>query len=682
MKRISFYKLVPLLFLWSSSFFYSFEVYAIGQGIVYHGRILNADGTAVKSSQMQLKIQIRSSGAEDCLFYEEEFSADLSATDGVFSFTIQGGLGTRTDNTGYSLAQVFSNRAAFTFVHGECASGTSYTPLATDLRELKFSFKEASATEWESIAREEIQFAPWALEALQVGGFASENICRIVDNAGAPVSVSPITQTMWTKLLGLLNGSNLSVSNSSAVLELSSTNSGFLMPRMTTAQRDGISTPSTGLQVYNTSTNQLNYFNGTTWQAVGAAGSGLSSLGGQTGNSQSFANDTNVIMSSNSDTHTLGWTGQLAMSRGGTNASLTAVNGGAVYSTASAFAITAAGASGQVLTSNGAAAPTWTTINDSTKVVKSGDTMSGLLVLSADPSAALGAATKQYVDTGLSNKQNTLAFTPLNKAGDTMTGVLNLASNGLVVGTNQFVISGNNVGIGTTTPDSNLHVFGVSHIEKQSNDSYSSTSSSVNYPSGANLIMANSGAFDSNFSGTLLSVKNANNLTQGAYMGVIASSGASSYSPSLVFGYSTGATAYAEKMKLDSNGNLIVGNDPGNGTSTKLYAGGQIAGKSYDAGTSCSLDWSHGNTQTTSCNCSTNLSFSNLRDGGNYTLLITDAGTTQCNISATTTGDDALSGTLTTKWNPTNGVRTSSSYTVYSMTRIGSILLVAWQAFQ
>ena len=54
-------------------------------------------------------------------------------------------------------------------------------------------------------------------------------------------------------------------------------------------------------------------------------------------------------------------TGQVALANGGTNANLTAVNGGAVYSTGSAFAITAAGTSGQVLTSNGAGAPTWTT---------------------------------------------------------------------------------------------------------------------------------------------------------------------------------------------------------------------------------------------------------------------------------------------------------------------------------
>ena len=49
----------------------------------------------------------------------------------------------------------------------------------------------------------------------------------------------------------------------------------------------------------------------------------------------------------------------ISLSKGGTNASLTAVNGGVVYSGSSALAITAAGTSGYVLQSNGASAPTW-----------------------------------------------------------------------------------------------------------------------------------------------------------------------------------------------------------------------------------------------------------------------------------------------------------------------------------
>lgn len=50
---------------------------------------------------------------------------------------------------------------------------------------------------------------------------------------------------------------------------------------------------------------------------------------------------------------------QLALTRGGTAKSLTAVNGGVAYSDANSLELTAAGSPGQVLTSNGAAAPTW-----------------------------------------------------------------------------------------------------------------------------------------------------------------------------------------------------------------------------------------------------------------------------------------------------------------------------------
>ena len=46
----------------------------------------------------------------------------------------------------------------------------------------------------------------------------------------------------------------------------------------------------------------------------------------------------------------------------------------------------------------------------------------------------------------------------VGKAGDTMTGTLNLPSNGLVAGTNQFILSGGNVGIGTASPSAPLHV--------------------------------------------------------------------------------------------------------------------------------------------------------------------------------------------------------------------------------
>lgn len=54
-----------------------------------------------------------------------------------------------------------------------------------------------------------------------------------------------------------------------AILDVSSTTRGFLPPRMTTAQRDAIAAPvPSGLMVYNTTTNKLNFYNGTAWEAV------------------------------------------------------------------------------------------------------------------------------------------------------------------------------------------------------------------------------------------------------------------------------------------------------------------------------------------------------------------------------------------------------------------------------
>jgi hypothetical protein len=52
------------------------------------------------------------------------------------------------------------------------------------------------------------------------------------------------------------------------MLDVSSTTKGFLPPRMTTAQRDAISSPPAGLVIYNTSTNVLNFYNGSAWGAV------------------------------------------------------------------------------------------------------------------------------------------------------------------------------------------------------------------------------------------------------------------------------------------------------------------------------------------------------------------------------------------------------------------------------
>jgi len=56
--------------------------------------------------------------------------------------------------------------------------------------------------------------------------------------------------------------------DASSLLSLNSSTKGFLPPRMTTTERNAISSPAEGLVIYNETTQVLNFYNGTTWGAV------------------------------------------------------------------------------------------------------------------------------------------------------------------------------------------------------------------------------------------------------------------------------------------------------------------------------------------------------------------------------------------------------------------------------
>jgi hypothetical protein len=76
------------------------------------------------------------------------------------------------------------------------------------------------------------------------------------------------------------NGSSIGIGtilpNASAALEVNSTTKGFLLPTMTQNQRNAISTPATGLLIYQSdNTPGFYYYNGAAWTAIaGAAGGG------------------------------------------------------------------------------------------------------------------------------------------------------------------------------------------------------------------------------------------------------------------------------------------------------------------------------------------------------------------------------------------------------------------------
>jgi hypothetical protein len=61
-----------------------------------------------------------------------------------------------------------------------------------------------------------------------------------------------------------INSAN-SEPNSKAMLDVESTTKGMLIPRLTTGQRNAISSPPAGLMIYNATDNKFNYFNGANW---------------------------------------------------------------------------------------------------------------------------------------------------------------------------------------------------------------------------------------------------------------------------------------------------------------------------------------------------------------------------------------------------------------------------------
>lgn len=62
-----------------------------------------------------------------------------------------------------------------------------------------------------------------------------------------------------------------SVPATSAILDVSSTTKGVLLPRMTTTEKNAISSPATGLVVYDTTLNKLCVYTGAAWQTVTSA---------------------------------------------------------------------------------------------------------------------------------------------------------------------------------------------------------------------------------------------------------------------------------------------------------------------------------------------------------------------------------------------------------------------------
>jgi len=129
--------------------------------------------------------------------------------------------------------------------------------------------------------------------------------------------------------------------------------------------RGGPTSPTTGVTIL-AGDQAIVAWNGSDFEKVGGGQAGGATTqvqfndGGNFNGSSGLTWNGTTLTATNLSAQSLSLTTTpLAIASGGTNGTATPTLGGVAYGTGTAYAVTAAGTSGKVLTSNGSAAPTW-----------------------------------------------------------------------------------------------------------------------------------------------------------------------------------------------------------------------------------------------------------------------------------------------------------------------------------
>lgn len=193
-----------------------------------------------------------------------------------------------------------------------------------------------------------------------------------------------VAENYFKKSLAI-DTSTKKVTNSSVALEIGAVTKAARLSVQTTTERNAL-TALSGMTIFNSTTSNLEYYNGSSWATTGP-GNAITALTGDvtaTGPGSVAATIANgavttakiassavtaTELASNAVTTvkinnaavdlTTKVTGVLPLANGGTNKNMTAVSGGVVYTDSDSMEVTSAGTSGQYLKSNGSSAPSF-----------------------------------------------------------------------------------------------------------------------------------------------------------------------------------------------------------------------------------------------------------------------------------------------------------------------------------
>lgn len=248
-----------------------FSQSASAAAISLHGRILRPDGSAVHNSNVEFQIEVRTPGMENCLMYAEKLTAPV--VNGLFSIAI--GNNTRTDTFfSWNFEKVLSNRSPFNLTSPSCTLTSDYSPLPDAGRSILVSFRESALAPFEAMPKQALNYAPMAIEARHVAGYGSGSLLKIegIDNR------TTLSGAQFSELINLTNGDYVK----------SATSTGAVVPTLSGNASGAVA----GSIWYDSSANQLKYYDGTLAHVVGSgtgSSGGISSINSLTALTQTFS---------------------------------------------------------------------------------------------------------------------------------------------------------------------------------------------------------------------------------------------------------------------------------------------------------------------------------------------------------------------------------------------------------